>query len=178
MSCFAGALPLSPPYNPTCPSTLLAGALSLACRYLTMLYGAKWYAAITVAWGVVAACCAFVTSRAGFFATRLLLGVAEAGAWPSASHLLCQFYPSDRWARGAGAATAHTSLIKSVWLLLPLLVTWLRWAPGGPPATCWGQQQANTRPTGKKWCFECSKRCSDPSEGGWPFASHLLCHFI
>ncbi|WIA31251.1 hypothetical protein OEZ86_001249 [Tetradesmus obliquus] len=75
------------------------GVAMVPSTYLTMLYGAKWYAAITVAWGVVAACCAFVTSRAGFFATRLLLGLAEAGAWPSASHLLCQFYPSDRLTR-------------------------------------------------------------------------------
>ncbi|WIA11101.1 hypothetical protein OEZ85_011245 [Tetradesmus obliquus] len=75
------------------------GVAMVPSTYLTMLFGAKWYAAITVAWGVVAACCAFVTSRAGFFATRLLLGLAEAGAWPSASHLLCQFYPSDRLTR-------------------------------------------------------------------------------
>jgi MFS family permease len=65
-----------------------------------MLYGAKWYAAIIVAWGVVAACSSLIGSRAGFFATRLLLGLAEAGAWPSASHLLCQFYPADRCADG------------------------------------------------------------------------------
>jgi hypothetical protein len=76
---------------------LLSCPLAVLHSYLTMLYGAKWYAAITVAWGIVAACCAAVSSRSGFFTTRLLLGVAEAGAWPSACHLLCQFYPADRW---------------------------------------------------------------------------------
>jgi MFS family permease len=49
---------------------------------LRRLSAPVWLGTIIAAWGVVAACCALISSPASFYALRVLLGVAEAGAFP------------------------------------------------------------------------------------------------
>eukprot|EP00878_Enallax_costatus_P014248 GHUV01014903.1.p1 GENE.GHUV01014903.1~~GHUV01014903.1.p1 ORF type:complete len:424 (+),score=46.11 GHUV01014903.1:395-1666(+) len=72
------------------------GIAHLPSTFVTMRLGARWwYSTITVAWGIVATCGALITNRTGLCIQRLLLGVAEAGAIPSALHLLAQFYPKS-----------------------------------------------------------------------------------
>ncbi|EFN55937.1 hypothetical protein CHLNCDRAFT_145219 [Chlorella variabilis] len=53
----------------------------------------RWLPMLLVAWGAVAMCFAAVGSMASFLALRLLLGVAEAGAYPAIMYLLSLFYP-------------------------------------------------------------------------------------
>lgn len=53
--------------------------------------GAKiWLPLITAAWGTVATCCIFISSPGSFYALRLALGVAEAGAFPGLWHVCGQ----------------------------------------------------------------------------------------
>ncbi|WIA31173.1 hypothetical protein OEZ86_001180 [Tetradesmus obliquus] len=62
--------------------------------FVTMRCGARWwYSSITIAWGVVATCAALIHNRTGLFLQRFFLGITEAGAIPSALHLMSQFYP-------------------------------------------------------------------------------------
>lgn len=76
------------------------GGCMLPSTFMTMRYGARaWYSTITVAWGVVATCNAFIRNAGQLFALRVLLGALEAGSAPSAWHLLAQFYPQDRLAK-------------------------------------------------------------------------------
>uniref|UniRef100_A0A383VZ56 Major facilitator superfamily (MFS) profile domain-containing protein n=1 Tax=Tetradesmus obliquus TaxID=3088 RepID=A0A383VZ56_TETOB len=76
------------------------GGCMLPSTFMTMRYGARaWYSAITVAWGVVATCNAFIRNASQLYALRVLLGALEAGSAPSAWHLLAQFYPQDRLAK-------------------------------------------------------------------------------
>jgi ACS family tartrate transporter-like MFS transporter len=49
---------------------------------LRRLSAPVWLGAIIAAWGVVAACCALISGPASFYALRVLLGAAEAGAFP------------------------------------------------------------------------------------------------
>lgn len=53
----------------------------------------RWLPLILLAWGAVAACFAAVRGTASFLALRLLLGVAEAGAYPCIMYYLSLFYP-------------------------------------------------------------------------------------
>lgn len=60
----------------------------------TMRLGARWwYGGMTIAWGIVATAAAAIKNRTGLVVQRFFLGVAEAGAYPTAFHLLLQFYP-------------------------------------------------------------------------------------
>lgn len=60
----------------------------------TMQLGARWwFGAMTIAWGIVATSAAAIRSRTGLVLQRLLLGITEAGCYPTAFHLLLQFYP-------------------------------------------------------------------------------------
>lgn len=53
--------------------------------------GAKtWLPIITAAWGLVAVCCIFISGPASFYALRLALGAAEAGAFPGMWHVCGQ----------------------------------------------------------------------------------------
>jgi nitrate/nitrite transporter NarK len=56
--------------------------------------GAKyWLGPIMVVWGVVSACQMFVTSAAGLYFTRFLLGVVESGFFPGVILYLTFWYP-------------------------------------------------------------------------------------
>ena len=54
---------------------------------LVRVGGPLWMGIIVTVWGVVAACFAGLSSKAMFYALRLLLGLAEAGALSSSSLL-------------------------------------------------------------------------------------------
>lgn len=72
------------------------GVAHVPSTFLTMRIGARWwYSSITIAWGIVALCAAAIQDRTGLCLQRFFLGVAEAGAFPSAIHLLAQFYPRE-----------------------------------------------------------------------------------
>lgn len=48
----------------------------------------RWLAAILVAWGAVAMSFAAIRSTAAFLVLRLLLGLAESGAYPGVARLM------------------------------------------------------------------------------------------
>jgi D-galactonate transporter len=60
---------------------------------------ARWIARIMVSWGVLSAATMFVSSPAGFYLVRFLLGVAEAGFFPGIILYLTYWYPAGRRAR-------------------------------------------------------------------------------
>lgn len=59
----------------------------------------RWLGRIMLTWGAVAVGMSFVHTRRSFYATRLLLGVAEAGYFPGALYYLSLWFPSARRAR-------------------------------------------------------------------------------
>jgi MFS transporter, ACS family, tartrate transporter len=57
-------------------------------------FGARrWLARIMVSWGVLSACCAFVTGPTGFYVLRVLSGAAEAGFFPGVLFYLSCWFP-------------------------------------------------------------------------------------
>ena len=70
-----------------------------ANRMLLRLGARRWLASILVVWGIIAVAMMLVGSRPGFFAVRLMLGVAEAGFFPGALYYLSLWFPSARRAR-------------------------------------------------------------------------------
>ncbi|HSU19718.1 MAG TPA: MFS transporter [Acidobacteriaceae bacterium] len=67
---------------------------------LLLRFGARrWLARIMLTWGAVAVGMSFVHSSRTFYATRLLLGVAEAGYFPGALYCMSLWFPSARRAR-------------------------------------------------------------------------------
>jgi sugar phosphate permease len=64
------------------------------CNMALQKIGAKyWLGPIMVVWGVVSACQMFVTSAAGLYCTRFLLGVVESGFFPGVILYLTFWYP-------------------------------------------------------------------------------------
>lgn len=59
----------------------------------------KWIARIMVTWGIISAAMLFVKSPASFYATRFLLGVAEAGFFPAILLYLTYWFPTQRRAK-------------------------------------------------------------------------------
>jgi MFS family permease len=55
-----------------------------------------WIGRIMITWGIVSAATMFVKAPAGFYAVRLLLGIAEAGFIPAILYYLTIWYPSAR----------------------------------------------------------------------------------
>ena len=62
----------------------------------------KWIARIMLSWGVISACTMFVSSAAGFYAIRFLLGMAEAGFFPGMILYLSYWFPARERARAVG----------------------------------------------------------------------------
>jgi ACS family tartrate transporter-like MFS transporter len=63
-------------------------------------FGARiWIARIMISWGIVASAMALVTSETGFYAMRLLLGIAEAGFFPGIILYLTYWFPAAERAR-------------------------------------------------------------------------------
>lgn len=65
-----------------------------------------WLSFLTVAWGVVAASMAFISSAWSFYLLRFLLGAFEAGAFPAMWFMLSCFFTRRRWAWQGGGAGA------------------------------------------------------------------------
>jgi MFS family permease len=66
-------------------------------------FGARlWLSRIMVTWGLVSAGMALVTTANGFYAMRVLLGIAEAGFFPGAVYFLSRWFPDARRARVMG----------------------------------------------------------------------------
>jgi ACS family tartrate transporter-like MFS transporter len=59
----------------------------------------RWIAALMVAWGVISASMALVTTPRGFYILRFLLGAAEAGFFPGVILYLKQWFPAGAQAR-------------------------------------------------------------------------------
>ncbi|SCV73126.1 BQ2448_7051 [Microbotryum intermedium] len=51
-----------------------------------------WLPTLTVAWGIVAICQAFVTNRAGFYVARTFMGIVEAGLFPGCVFVFSMYY--------------------------------------------------------------------------------------
>ncbi|MBN3816981.1 MFS transporter [Paraburkholderia sp. Se-20369] len=63
-------------------------------------FGARaWLARIMVTWGIVSAATAFVHTPQQLYAARLLLGVVEAGFFPSVLYYLSTWYPKQHLGR-------------------------------------------------------------------------------
>jgi ACS family tartrate transporter-like MFS transporter len=58
-----------------------------------------WIARIMISWGLVASATAFVQSEVGFYAVRVLLGIAEAGFFPGVLLYLTYWFPRAERAR-------------------------------------------------------------------------------
>jgi MFS transporter, ACS family, tartrate transporter len=66
---------------------------------LTRIGARVWIARIMVTWGLVSACMMFVTGAWGFYALRMLLGIAEAGFFPGIILYLSCWFPAAARAR-------------------------------------------------------------------------------
>jgi MFS family permease len=62
-----------------------------------------WIARIMFTWGLLSGCMAFIGGEYGFYAVRVLLGVAEAGFFPGIIFFLTLWFPSHYRARITGA---------------------------------------------------------------------------
>ncbi|SCZ94421.1 BZ3500_MvSof-1268-A1-R1_Chr12-2g03888 [Microbotryum saponariae] len=51
-----------------------------------------WLPSLTVAWGIVAICQAFVTNKAGFYVARTFMGIVEAGLFPGCVFVFSMYY--------------------------------------------------------------------------------------
>jgi sugar phosphate permease len=59
-------------------------------------FGARrWIARIMISWGLVSAAMAFVSGPDSLYATRFLLGVAEAGFFPGVTYYLAAWFPRE-----------------------------------------------------------------------------------
>jgi MFS family permease len=80
----------SPPLTALLLLPCAAGAFFLAyaagqipSNFLLLRFGGPvWLACICVAWGIAASCMAFVRGPVSFVLLRMLLGLAESGAFP------------------------------------------------------------------------------------------------
>jgi len=74
----------------------------------------KWIARIMVTWGIISGATAFISGEYGFYAMRLLLGVAEAGFFPGIIFFLTLWFPATYRGRIVGwfmAAIPASSVI-------------------------------------------------------------------
>ena len=62
----------------------------------------RWIARIMVSLGICAGAMAFIEGKTGFYAVRLLLGVAEAGFYPGVLFLITLWFPAAHRARMLG----------------------------------------------------------------------------
>jgi MFS transporter, ACS family, tartrate transporter len=87
-------------------------------------FGARrWIARIMISWGLVTACMAFVVGPYSLYATRFILGAAEAGFFPGAILYLTYWLPSQYRARIL--ATFTVSIPLATFLGSPLSVSLL-----------------------------------------------------
>ncbi len=70
----------------------------------------KWIARIMLTWGLLSGSMAFITGANGFYAVRLLLGVAEAGFFPGIIFYITLWFPATYRARMIGMFMAAIPL--------------------------------------------------------------------
>src|SRR5580765_504352 len=70
--------------------------------FLERVGARKWIARIMFTWGVTSGCMAFINGATGFYAVRVLLGIAEAGFFPGVIFYLTLWFPSVYRARIIG----------------------------------------------------------------------------
>ncbi len=87
---------------------------------LVRVGGPLWLGVIVTLWGVVATCFAGLSSAGGFYALRLLLGLAEAGTFPGLWYMLTQFYttPEVTAYEGTHVYLKHDDVIPGLWYML------------------------------------------------------------
>lgn len=69
-----------------------------------------WLPIIMLTWGALAAACAAISGPATFVGIRLLLGIAESGAFPTMWYTLSLYYPSDQLTVPYSALEATTAV--------------------------------------------------------------------
>ncbi len=67
--------------------------------FLSRIGARVWMARIMVTWGLISGAMMFVTTVQGFYITRFLLGVAEAGLFPGVILYLTYWFPAERRAQ-------------------------------------------------------------------------------
>lgn len=111
--------------------------MQIPSGWLTDTLGGRWtLAAYVVAWSLATIGLGFAQGLASIFVMRLILGVAQAGAYPAAAGLLKHWVPLS--ARGLANSTVamggRTGLLLSLICTVPLMVLvsrMLGWQTGG-----------------------------------------------
>jgi hypothetical protein len=65
--------------------------------------GPLWLSRIMISWGLVASCGVALRSAAGFYASRIALGAAEAGFYPGMAFYLSSWFTGDEFGASARA---------------------------------------------------------------------------
>lgn len=87
------------------------GLLDLPSNLVLQRIGARlWIGRIMISWGLIAACMMFVRSPLSFYASRFLLGLAEAGFVPGMLLYLTFWFPSHVRARAVAKFMTASSL--------------------------------------------------------------------
>jgi MFS transporter, ACS family, tartrate transporter len=110
------ALNFSPEIYGTGVSFFFVGYLAMVMPSNAIVYrvGARvWLPLIAVLWGLVSMLTALVEGKSGFYATRLFLGVAEAGFQPGVLFFLTLWFP-DRYRASATAAFMSAGTVTGI----------------------------------------------------------------
>ena len=86
--------------------------------YLARVGPAKWLARILITWGLAASAMALTTNAASFYAARLLLGAAEAGAYPGMMVALTRWFGSEEYP-SRYASICQGSTVGVAWQIMP-----------------------------------------------------------
>jgi MFS family permease len=68
--------------------------------------GPMWLSRIMISWGLVASCGVALRSAAGFYASRIALGAAEAGFYPGMAFYLSSWFTGDEFGAKPGCHNA------------------------------------------------------------------------
>lgn len=90
-------------------------AFQVPSNLMMLRVGARvWIARVVVAWGVASMASAFVAGPHSFYATRLLLGVAEAGLFPGTILYLSLWFPARQRAAAVAIFMAAAPLSTAI----------------------------------------------------------------
>ncbi len=80
--------------------------LQVPAGWLSDTFGARRMLALyVVVWSLATVCMGFVNSLAGIFAVRFLLGISQAGAYPTAASLIKRWFPYRARGRASSAVS-------------------------------------------------------------------------
>jgi MFS family permease len=96
--------------------------------------GPRWLGFVAVSWGLVASSFAFVQGPTSFLLLRLLLGAAEAGAFPGMWYVISIWYPADRCTFPLAVAESGEGQRRSQCTLLGCCPHAMRGGPILPPS--------------------------------------------